>query len=302
VPASQPAINSELVRNLVSTQFPQWGELTIRPLAVSGWDNRTFHLGEHMLVRMPSAACYKSHVEKEQYWLLKLAPLLPLAIPTPLALGEPALGYPWKWSIYSWIPGETVAASSAADLNDLATRLAQFLFALQQIDATNGPLPSSDNFYRGGSLLVYDSEVRRAITTLDGKVDVQSASAAWEDALKFSWNNPPVWFHGDISPGNLLIQNRKLNAVIDFGLMGVGDPACDLAIAWTLFKGKSREVFKATLAPDESTWSRGRAWALWKALITAAGFSDCNNTESKQCWRIIDEVLMDYRCGKSHFS
>jgi len=295
----QPVINSELVRNLISIQFPQWAELTIRPVTVSGWDNRTFHLGEHMLVRMPSAAGYRSQVEKEQHWLPALAPLLPLTIPTPLAMGEPDPRYPWKWSVYSWIPGEAAASSNITDLNNFAIRLAQFLFALQQIDPNNGPLPSTDNFYRGGDLRMYDAETRQAIAALDDKIDKQSAMEAWEDALNFSWPKSPVWFHGDISAGNLLLLDGKLNAVIDFGLMGVGDPACDLAIAWTLFNAESREVFKSTLAPDKNTWTRGRAWALWKALITVAGFPDFNNNESKQCRQIIDEVLMDYRCGKS---
>lgn len=295
----QPAINSKLVSNLISSQFPQWAELTIRPVAVSGWDNRTFHLGEHMLIRMPSAACYESQVEKEQRWLPALAPLLPLVIPTPLAMGEPGPGYPWKWSVYSWIPGAAAASSSIVDLNDFATRLAQFFIALQQIDPKNGPLPSADNFYRGGNLRIYDAEARQAIAVLGDKIDTQSVIEIWEEALSFDWHKSPAWFHGDISAGNLLMRDGKLTAVIDFGLMGAGDPACDLAIAWTLFKEESREVFKTTLLPDKNTWVRGRAWALWKALITAAGFSDFNNSESKQCWRIIDEVLMDHRRRKS---
>ncbi len=163
--------------------------------------------------------------------------------------------------------------------------------ALQQIDVTGGPLPGPHNFYRGGSLTVCDAETRRAINALKGKIDTDAATKIWETGLAPTWRGTPVWIHGDISAGNLLIKEGELSAVIDFGQLGVGDPACDLAIAWTLFTGESREVFQNTLALDVDTWCRGRAWTLWKALITAAGFTNPNNVESKQCWRVIEEVL-----------
>ena len=288
-------IDAALVQHMVASQFPQWKDLPVRPVALSGWDNRTFHLGEHMLVRMPSAAEYASQVEKEQRWLPRLAPLLPLSIPVPLAIGKPADGYPWKWSIYSWLEGDTAASAPIADLCDFATSLAQFLSALQRIDPTDGPLPGPHSFYRGGSLTTYDAETRRAIAALKGKIDVDAASAVWEAALATSWQGAPVWVHGDISPGNLLVQEGKLSAVIDFGQLSVGDPACDLAVAWTFFTGESRAVFRTRLPLDTGTWARGRVWALWKALIVAAGFTNPNNIESTRSWRIIDEVLEDYR-------
>jgi aminoglycoside phosphotransferase (APT) family kinase protein len=288
-------IDIALVQRLVASQFPQWTGLSIRPVAQSGWDNRTFHLGETMLVRMPSAAEYAAQVEKEHRWLPKLAPFLPLPIPVPLAMGEPGEGYPRKWSIYRWLEGETVASRPVADLRGFAISLADFLLALQRIDSTGGPLPGPHSFYRGGSLKTYDTETRKALLVLQDKIDVHTATEVWEAALATSWNSSPVWVHGDVSSGNLLVKNGRLSAVIDFGQLTIGDPACDLVIAWTLFRGESREAFRARLRLDAGTWARGRAWALWKALIAGAGFTKCNNTEAAQCWRIIDEVLADHR-------
>jgi aminoglycoside phosphotransferase (APT) family kinase protein len=258
-------IDTELVRRLVATQFPQWKDLPIQLVASSGWDNKTFHLGNDMLVRMPSAEVYADQVKKEQYWLPKLAPFLPLPIPAPLAIGKPGEDYPLQWSIYHWIEGETAASGHIADLCTFAADLGQFLIAFQSVDSTGGPLPGLHSFYRGGALNTYDSEVKEACAVLKEKIDTKAMTKVWEEALNSRWHEKPVWVHGDISAGNLLVRDGRLSGVIDFGQLTVGDPACDLAIAWTL----------------------------WKALVTAAGFTDPNNSESRQCWRIIDAILAD---------
>ncbi len=291
----KPIIDETLVRNLVTLQFPQWKDLPIRSVITSGWDNRTFHLGEQMLVRMPSAEDYALQVEKEQLWLPKLASLLPLRIPVPLGLGKPANDYPWKWSIYSWLPGETATPSRITDLSDFATDLAYFLIALQHIDSTNGPLPGSHSFYRGAPLSTYNDETRQAITALKNKIDSDTITEIWEKAIATQWINPPVWVHGDISIGNLLVQNGRLSAVIDFGQLTIGDPACDLAIAWTFFKGKSRDAFQSTLSLDNDTWMRGRGWALWKALIIVAQMPGTNSFEIENSRQVIDDMLTDYK-------
>lgn len=287
-------IDASLVRRLIASQFPEWKELSIDPVAMSGWDNRTFHLGKEMSVRLPSSAEYALQVEKEHLWLPKLAPL-PLSIPVPLAMGKPEYGYPWKWSIYRWLEGESAASASIDNLVEFAADLANFLTALHKIDPTGGPAPGLHSFYRGGSLSVYDTQVREAIDSLKGKIDAKATTEIWEKTLSTSWKKPPVWVHGDISAGNLLVKAGKLCAVIDFGQLAVGDPACDLAICWTLFHGKSREVFQERLSLDQETWARARGWVLWKNLIVAAGFTNPNNSESKKCWQIIDEVLKDHR-------
>ncbi|QKD04667.1 aminoglycoside phosphotransferase family protein [Mesorhizobium loti] len=285
-------IDTALVSRLVAAQFPQWKDLAVRPVEFGGWDNRTFHLGDEMTVRLPSAADYALQVEKEHRWLPKLAPLLPLPIPRPFAMGMPAEDYPWHWSVYGWIEGETAKRERISGLSQFAADLAGFLVALKRVDPTGGPAPGQHNFFRGGPLAVYDGETRRAITALGNHIGASLASAVWDAALAATWKGPPVWFHGDVSWGNLLVEAGRLSAVIDFGTCGVGDPSCDLAIAWTLFEGESREVFRTGLAVDDATWARGRGWALWKALITVAGHAN-NQAEVEKSRRVIDDVLAD---------
>ena len=286
-------INAALVRQLVASRFPQWAHLPIKPVEFGGWDNRTFHLGENMSVRLPSAEGYVPQVEKEQRWLPRLAPLLPLPIPAPLALGVPGDGYPWPWSVYSWMAGENAATGRIANLRRFAVALAQFLAALQRVDLAGGPPPGPHNFFRGGPLTTYDAETRRVAAALSGMIDPDAVTAAWEAALQATWHGPPVWVHGDVSVGNLLVLEGQLSAVIDFGCMGVGDPACDMAIAWTLFSGESREAFRAALGVDDATWACGRGWALWKGLITLVEYIDTDASKAGEARRVIGEVLGD---------
>lgn len=288
------AIDAALVRRLVAAQFPRWADLPVAPVEPGGWDNRTFLLGADMVVRLPSAAPYALQVEKEQHWLPRLRPLLPLPIPVPLAQGAPGEGYPWPWSVYAWLPGARAARERIVDLPGFARVLAEFLLALQRIDAAAGPPPGAHCFERGAPLTVYDAQTRQAIAALDGRIDAAVATAVWEAALATSWQRPPVWFHGDVSAGNLLVQDGRLSAVIDFGCCGVGDPACDLAIAWTLFAGESRRAFRAALALDEATWVRARGWTLWKALILWAGRPSGDPSRTGGSQRVAAEVLAEH--------
>ena len=268
---SAPAIDEQLARRLVDGQFPQWAALPITAVAHGGVDNRTFRLGEEMTVRLPSGDWYALQVEKEQRWLPVLAPRLPLPIPAPLAQGAPAEGYPYAWSVYRWLDGEIASERRIGDLTTFATTLAGFLVALRRVDASDGPGPGRHSFFRGGPLETYADETINAIEALGDEIDGEAARRVWDDALAAAWDGEPVWFHGDVAEGNLLLRDGRLAAVIDFGTSGVGDPACDAVIAWTLLSGQSRDAFRAALGVDPGTWSRGRGWGLWKALITLAG-------------------------------
>ncbi len=290
-------IDVALVERLISAQFPQWADLPITPAVPQGWDNRTFRLGATMSVRLPSAAPYAAQVEKEHRWLPELAPHLPLPIPVPLAKGAPAECYPFNWSVYQWLEGETASTERVDDLIEFATTLADFLTALQRIDPTGGPQPGRHNFFRGGPLAVYDAETRQAIAALKGRINTDAATAVWEAALAATWHGPPVWFHGDVAAGNLLVEGGRLSAVIDFGTSGVGDPSCDVAIAWTLFGGESREAFRTALRLDVATWARGRGWVLWKSLITLAAHIDTNPPEAGRARREIDDTIADHEHG-----
>ena len=287
-------INVSLVGQLVAAQFPQWAGLPIKPVEFDGWDNRTFRLGEAMAVRLPSAEAYTGQLKKEHRWLPRLAPLLPLPIPVPLAMGVPADGFPWHWSVYRWLEGENATIERINDLHRFATALARFLAALQQIDPASGPPPGQHNFFRGGPLAIYDTETRDAIAALYGEIDTEAVTEVWEAALNATWHGTPVWLHGDVCAANLLVRTGRLSAVIDFGCSGVGDPACDLTIAWTLFSGESREAFCAALPVDGATWARGRGWALWKGLITLAEHASTSPLEAGKARRAIDEVLADH--------
>ncbi len=284
-------ITASLVSRLVAAQLPQWADLPVRPVDSSGWDNRTFHLGDEMSVRLPSAEGYAAQVAKEHRWLPRLGPHLPLQIPVPLAMGVPVNEFPWPWSVYQWLDGDTAAIERIDDLQEFAVDLAQFLVALQQVDPTGGPPPGPHNFYRGGSLTTYDAETRQAIAVLGGEIDAATATVVWEAALAATWRGSPVWIHGDVAIGNLLVRNGQLHAVIDFGCSGVGDPACDLVIAWTLLSGESRKSFRATLAIDDATWARGRGWALWKALITLEEHQHTDARAAAPARQVVHDVI-----------
>lgn len=289
-----PSIDSQLVRNLIAAQFPHWRHLPVEPVLPGGWDNRTFRLGDTMSVRLPSRRAYVPQVEKEHRWLPRLAKKLPLPIPVPLARGVPGEGYPFPWSIYRWLDGQPADRNAISDINRFATDVAGFLAALHRIEAHNGAPAGEHNFHRGGRLSVYDAETRAAIATLADRIDTAAATSLWDRALASHWANSPVWVHGDIAWGNLLVADGALCAVIDFGSSAVGDPACDLVIAWTFLAGSSREAFRLAIDLDHDTWSRARGWALWKALITAAGH-DGNQREAAQSWQVIEEVLSEHR-------
>ncbi|HWM21359.1 MAG TPA: aminoglycoside phosphotransferase family protein [Ilumatobacteraceae bacterium] len=261
-------ITPAVAAGLVAAQFPQWADLPVVPVAIDGWDNTTFRLGDELSIRLPSGDGYVAQVEKEHRWLPILAAHLPVQIPEPVAVGRPDGRFPRPWSIYRWIDGETATVDRIGDLTDLATDLAGFLTALEAIDASDGPPAGAHNFFRGGPLTVYDAETRATIERAPDEIDLAAAGDAWEAALASTWERPPVWVHGDVAPSNLLVGGGVLRAVIDFGCSGVGDPACDLVMAWTFFDDESRVVFRDTLALDEATWSRARGWALWKAVVT----------------------------------
>jgi aminoglycoside phosphotransferase (APT) family kinase protein len=287
-------IDAGLVRRLIAAQFPRWKDLPVRPVDVEGWDNRTYRLGDDMTVRLPTHASYAAAVEKEDRWLPELAPHLPVAVPVPLAMGEPGEGYPHHWSVRRWLDGETADAAHIDDLDDFARQVAGFVLALQAIDATGGPKAGAHSFHRGATPAYYDDETRRCLAALEGRIDTDRAAKVWAAALEATWTGPDLWFHGDVAYGNLLVRDGRLAAVIDFGTSGVGDPACDLVITWTMFSGDSREAFRTRVGQDPATWARARGWALWKALIVLAETIDSDEQVAAVNRRVIGEVLADH--------
>ena len=283
-------IDVSLVRRLLAGQFPQWGELSLEPVPSAGTDNALYRLGHDMVVRLPRIHWAIDAVEKEQRWLPKLEPLLPVAIPVPLAKGAPAEGYPWEWGVYRWLDGENPTADAITEVDALAGDIIRFLDALHRIDVPGGP-PS----HRGAPLEIQDEEARSALAQFDGVIDADAATVAWDNALKApAWAGPPLWVHGDLLPGNLLVQDGRLVGIIDWAVMGVGDPACDMVAAWGLFPPGARERFRNVLDVDDTTWARGRGWALSIGLIALPYYKDINPGFAATARHLIDQVLADH--------
>jgi len=296
-------ITADVAARLVAGQFPQWAGLPVVPVKLNGWDNTTFRLGEELSVRLPNGDGYTAQIAKEHRWLPFLAPRLPLPIPEPVAMGHPGDEFPRPWSVYRWIAGEPASADQVADPVAFAAHLAGFLTALQAIDASDGPPAGEHNFFRGGPLATYDQDTRQLIRQCEGDVDAGAAAMVWDAALASSWELPPVWVHGDVTGSNLLVADGALHAVIDFGGLAVGDPACDLVMEWTFFTGDSAAAFRRGLRLDEQTWARGRGWALWKALVMIGdekeGRRGGHDAARRFGWRhsprqIVDLIIADH--------
>lgn len=293
--ADEVDIDDALVRRLLTAQFSHWSRLPMERVKSAGTDNAIYRLGGDLCVRLPRIPAARAQVDKEQQWLPKLAPHLPLAIPAPVAMGTPADGYPWNWSVYRWLEGDNGTLDRFADPREAATDLARFITALQRIDPAGGPAPGRHNFYRGVPLAKRDPFTRNAIAQLHGHLDTDAATAAWEAALRApTWQAAPVWIHGDLQSGNLLVQRGRLHAVIDFGGLAVGDPASELIVAWNLFSGETRDAFRAALSADDASWARGRGLALSIALVALAYYMESNPALAESSRHVIDEVLADH--------
>ena len=284
-----------LVRTLIASQFPHWAHLPVKPVVSGGWDNRTFHLGHDMTVRLPSAARYAAQVEKEQRWLLRLAPFA-FADPCSAGVWEiPALGYPWHWSVYRWLEGESRYHRTHRRFTPICAhpRRIPSRSAAASIRWWAGPGPH--NFYRGGR---WRSMTRRPVRPSETWAEQSTADAvasAWEARSEDRW-------HGSTGLDTWRCQCRKLaghqrlfECCHRFRIYGRGRPACDCAIAWTLFSGESRDAFRSALPLDSGTWVRGRGWALWKALITLAEQRRSDSLEAANARRVLEAVVAEHQ-------
>ncbi|MET9697768.1 aminoglycoside phosphotransferase family protein [Streptomyces sp. NPDC006529] len=289
-PGTHP-IDDDLVRRLIAGQFPQWAELAVERFPSSGTVNAMYRLGNDMVVRLPLVKGGANDVLLERTWLPRLAPHLPTPIPEVLRDGQPAEGYPWPWSVYKWLTGENPEAGALSEPVLLAEDLAEFVAATRSIT-----LPGAPRAHRGGPIASLDAETRAAIEELRGipqeGVDCDAAAAAWEEALRApGWDGRPVWLHADLMPGNLLVDGGRLTSVIDFGCLGVGDPACDLFPAWNLLPADAREVFREALGVDDATWIRGRGRTLSQALIALPYYRRTNPAMARNARHVIRTVL-----------
>jgi aminoglycoside phosphotransferase (APT) family kinase protein len=293
--ADEVDTDPSLVKRLLADQFPQWADLPIERVESSGTDNAIYRIGDHMTARLPRVPGGTGTIDKELRWLPELAPMLPIPISQPLAKGSPGPGYPWHWSVHSWLEGESVNVERVADPVGLAQDLGGFVAALRRLDTAGGPVAGQDGS-RGVPLARRDAATREAIAQLDGLIDSPAVTVAWDAALRApAWQQPGVWIHGDLLSGNVLVDGHgRLSAVIDFGCMAVGDPACDVMAAWTLFEAAGREAFRSGVAVDDATWARGRGWALSFALIALPYYMHTNPVFVRDARHVIREVLADH--------
>ena len=288
-----------LVRALLAAQFPQWAGLPLAPVPSAGTDNALYRLGDELVVRMPRIQWAAGDAADEWRWLPRLAPRLPLAIPAPLALGEPGEGYPWQWGVYRWLPGADATQTPVADPSQLARDLAEFILVLQRIETTGWPPPEPPRSGRAEPLATRDAETRACIAELEslGLHDAATSAAltaAWDAALaEPPYSGPPIWVHSDLSPLNFIVRDGRLSAIIDWSALGVGEPACDLIPAWSAFSAEARGVFRASIAVDDATWARGRGLALSIALIALPYYHITNPALANLARHSIAEILRE---------
>ncbi|MGN9839891.1 aminoglycoside phosphotransferase family protein [Nonomuraea sp. H19] len=289
--ADEIDVTADMVARLIAAQFPQWSGLPIRPVSSTGTVNAMFRLGETMAVRMSRVPWGADDVIAEARWLPRLAPHLPVAVPTPIAEGRPTGEYPWTWMVLDWLDGVNPIPGRPARPDALAADLAAFVRAFRTIDLPDGP-----QAYRGGSLAALDAPTRAAIAQLHGVIDTDAATAVWDAALQAPpWDGPPTWVHADLLPGNVLTVDGRLSAVIDFATVGVGDPACDLMVAWNLLPSGARAAFRSAADADDATWTRARGRALSMSLIALPYYRDIDPAVAAPFQHTIDEVLADAR-------
>jgi aminoglycoside phosphotransferase (APT) family kinase protein len=290
---SLPAIDIDLVRHLVDAQFPEWVELPLQLLDAAGSDHAIYRLGAELSVRLPRHSGAIGQAEKELEWLPRLAPCLPLAIPVPVGVGNPAFGYPWPWAVSRWLDGEVATVEALGDSSVAAVQLGEFLTALHQFVPGEVSALAAREDLTVRPLAQRDRATRAAIAAVDGVFDATAMTRVWDQALNApGWGRPPVWVHGDFHTGNLLTRDGRLSAVIDWGGLAIGDPACDLTVAFTLMSAKTRAAFRAALETDDSTWTRGRGWALATGLNAYTSYAAVNSRVAAQTTRQMTEALL----------
>ena len=289
--AGEVDIDSELVRQLVDSQFTDLRGIDVRHCRTMGTVNAIYRLGADLYARLPRRGDWVGSLTNELDWLDRLRPHLPLRIPEPVATGSPAFGYPFPWAIYRWLDGHDWTVDSVDDEARSAEDLASFISALRRVDTTGAPESGR------APLAELDDVTRRSIAAAAG-LDTVGVTAAWERSIEAPvWDEHPVWRHCDLLPPNLLLRGGRIWAVLDFGGAGIGDPAADVVAAWSVFRQGSRATFRALLGVDDATWARARGYALHQALLIIPYYAASNPGFVAVARETVQQVLGDMDLG-----
>ena len=286
-------VNLSFVRDLINEQFPEYSLLPITPVSSIGTVNHVYRLGQELYIRLPRVKEW-ADIEKEWRWIPYLAPHLKLQIPEPVALGKPNASYPVNWAIYKWIEGNNYSEELIHDEREVAKDLANFVNEMHSVDVP-------DDAPKAGRLPLLELNKRtiECIVEADDIQDRDKVLAAWEDSCKASvWNGHSVWIHADLLRTNLLVHSGRLSAVIDFGGVGIGDPAFDLIPAWSIFNFEGRKIFKNSINADKDTWLRARGYALHQAVLIIPYYRVTNPQFVIQAKRTLVEILADLNIGE----
>jgi aminoglycoside phosphotransferase (APT) family kinase protein len=287
--ADEVSVNDATVRVLLKEQFPRWADESLVRMNDSGTDSAIYRLGDDMGIRLPRIHWAEAQIEKECRWLSTLAIGLPVAVPVPLAEGRPGHGYLFPWLIYPWLEGTSLDRTTVENSDDLAEELGRFVLALEQLPTDDGPPPNS----RGLPMAPFDESVQWALDQLDGLIDVDRARQVWQSALEAGpWPHEPVWVHGDLLPGNILVRDGRLRGVIDWSGAGVGDPACEAMVAWA-FPPSARRTYRQTLGFDEATWARARGWVIQQTALYIPYYANTLPEAVDQATARLNEALID---------
>jgi aminoglycoside phosphotransferase (APT) family kinase protein len=293
--SGQLKITEAIVANLVATQFPQWADLPVRTVRSHGTVNALFRVGDDLVARLPLVCDdpdkERQALEVEAEAARRLAQISPVRTPRPVGIGDPGAGYPAPWAVYYWLPGSLAGESeAAADSPEFAHDLAHFILALREVDTAGRVFTGAG---RGGLLSAFDEYVRHGLARSESMIDTAALRRVWADVRTASRTEADTWSHGDLMPGNLLVDGDRLVGVIDVGQFGVADPALDLQPAWNLMRPQGRSAFRAALGSDDDEWARGKGWALAQAIGCLWYYRETNPAMSRTAHTTLSALLQD---------
>jgi len=286
----QVDVDVDVVRGLLAEQRSDLAGLAITPVVSTGTVNALFRIGDDLVARLPLQADREEGIEREWRWIPWLSSrITSVRLPEPVFKGRASHAYPLAWSAYRWIEGAPYDDALIDDEAEAARVLARFVLELRSLEVTpRAPVGGRD------PLKELDEGTREAIQGSDGLIDASAAITIWDQALRRPpWDGTRVWIHGDLLRPNLIVQHGHLEAVIDYGYVGVGDPATDLIPAWAVFGPAGRAVFREMVQPDDGAWARGRGIALHQAAMIIPYYTETNPAFVELARRTIEQILDD---------